>query len=342
MKSYTVAARGFLVIVWLLGLTALLVTFLGSPTPGDHFPPVYWTLALLTVAGVAGTPKVYLLRTRRAGQSRYVTLGFLVTFAVLLEFGVRMGILAGIASAVAADVSTYFADNFVGKYKQHITLHQMAFNAASLAVTAWCAGHVFVLFNGAVGVEDSSALLAVMAAMVTYFVLNTGMIAGILALCTRQKFLDVWRENFLWTFPVHLMGAGCVALILLFIHDIRMILMAACVAPFAYQYYRMYGDHVEQKQTLIDELEAGRETLSDLYLSTVKSLATAIAAKDQYTYAHIHRVQHYAVAIAMKLGVAGDELEAIRTGAVLHDIGKLGVPDYVLLKPGRLSGRRIR
>ena len=76
-----------------------------------------------------------------------------------------------------------------------------------------------------------------------------------------------------------------------------LIILASCVAPFAYQYYKhVRRSRRAESKRLIDELEAGRETLSDLYLSTVKSLATAIAAKDQYTYAHIHRVQHYAVA----------------------------------------------
>ena len=336
MKSYSAAARGFLGFVWLLGLMALTMTLFGPLVPGDHFTPLSLALTAFAAAA-AGTRKVYLLRTRRTGQSRYVTLGFLVTFATLLALGVRAGVLAGITSAIAADVYTYFADNFAKKYKRHITAHQLLFNVASIAVTAWCAGQVFVAVNGTVGVVDSRALPAVLAAMVTYFLLNTGMIAGIVALCTQQRVISVWRANFLWTFPVHLTGAAYVALALMFIHDVRMILLAASIAPFAYQYYRMYGDHVEQKQTLIDELEAGRESLSDLYLSTVKSLATAIAAKDQYTHSHIHRVQNYAMAVAEKLGVTGDELEAIRTGAVLHDIGKLGVPDYVLLKPGRLT-----
>ena len=63
----------------------------------------------------------------------------------------------------------------------------------------------------------------------------------------------------------------------------------------------------------------------------------AIDAKDQYTHQHILRVQRYAVALAKKMGLTGSLLEAVNTGALLHDIGKLGVPEYVLMKPGRLD-----
>lgn len=92
-----------------------------------------------------------------------------------------------------------------------------------------------------------------------------------------------------------------------------------------------------EKQRHIKDLQENQARLADLYLATIRSLALAIDAKDQYTHQHILRVQQYAVAIALHMGLEGGELEAVRTGALLHDIGKLGVPEYVLLKPGRLT-----
>ena len=332
MQTYSTAARAFISFICLLGLMALVSALAGPALPGDKLA-LLPTLLAMGAAGIAGTRKIYLLRTTERGQSRYVTLGFLVTFATLLALGVRAGVLAGITSALCADLYTYSA----ASYEKRLFPHQILFNMASIATTAWGAGHVFAALNGSIGHVGSRSLVAVLSAMLGYFLLNTGLLAAVLSLCSRQRFLAVWRANFWWAFPLHLMGAAYVALAIIFIHDTALIILAASIAPFAYQYYKMYGDHVAQKQTLINELEAGREMLGELYLSTVKSLATAIAAKDQYTHAHIHRVQHYAVAVAQKLGVSGDEMEAIRTGAVLHDIGKLGVPDYVLLKPGRLT-----
>lgn len=73
------------------------------------------------------------------------------------------------------------------------------------------------------------------------------------------------------------------------------------------------------------------------YRSTLESLLTALESKDHETHGHSKRVVAYSLAIAERLGLSGDELRDLRWGALLHDIGKIGVRDAVLLKPGKLS-----
>jgi HD-GYP domain-containing protein (c-di-GMP phosphodiesterase class II) len=62
-----------------------------------------------------------------------------------------------------------------------------------------------------------------------------------------------------------------------------------------------------------------------------------VDAKDGYTHSHSHRVARYAATMATEVGIEGDRLEQIRTAGVLHDVGKIGIPDAILLKPGRLT-----
>ena len=76
--------------------------------------------------------------------------------------------------------------------------------------------------------------------------------------------------------------------------------------------------------------------LSDSFLSTVAVLADAIEAKDAYTRGHCESVSRVAVEVGRRLGYTGQELEHIRYAALLHDVGKIGIPDGILLKPGRL------
>lgn len=76
---------------------------------------------------------------------------------------------------------------------------------------------------------------------------------------------------------------------------------------------------------------------SRVHLATVEALATAIDARDQVGVGHVQRTQIYAVGIGRQLGLSEDELKALNTGALLHDIGKLAVPDHILNKPGRLT-----
>jgi HD-GYP domain-containing protein (c-di-GMP phosphodiesterase class II) len=81
----------------------------------------------------------------------------------------------------------------------------------------------------------------------------------------------------------------------------------------------------------------GRRTLQHAYVEFVGSLASALDARDTYTAGHSHRVSEYSLAIGRQLNLNADELDELRIGALLHDIGKIGVPDKILQKPGRLT-----
>lgn len=94
--------------------------------------------------------------------------------------------------------------------------------------------------------------------------------------------------------------------------------------------FRFHIKRLEQKTHEIGEA-------SRIHLATVEALATAIDARDQVGVGHVRRTQIYAVGVGRVLGLSEDELNALNTGALLHDIGKLAVPDHILNKPGRLT-----
>jgi len=79
------------------------------------------------------------------------------------------------------------------------------------------------------------------------------------------------------------------------------------------------------------------ETMSQLHLATAEALATAIDAKDQTTHCHVRRVQIYAAGMGAVFGLPEHEIAALKSGALLHDIGKLAVPAHILNKPGKLT-----
>jgi HD-GYP domain-containing protein (c-di-GMP phosphodiesterase class II) len=79
------------------------------------------------------------------------------------------------------------------------------------------------------------------------------------------------------------------------------------------------------------------ESLRELYLNTVKALAAAIDAKDPYTHGHSFRVAKYSISIGRQMNVSREELSALETAAYMHDLGKIGVPESILVKPGRLT-----
>src|SRR5207248_8381804 len=79
------------------------------------------------------------------------------------------------------------------------------------------------------------------------------------------------------------------------------------------------------------------EAMAGLHLRTIEALALAIEAKDHTTHDHLCRVRIYAIEVAKRLNLSAEDLEALRAAALLHDIGKLAVPEHIISKPGRLT-----
>ena len=97
-----------------------------------------------------------------------------------------------------------------------------------------------------------------------------------------------------------------------------------------YRTYKVYLGRIEDERRHVQEM-------SDLHLATIEALALAIDAKDQTAQSHIRRVQVYAAGIAKALGMPDHEIQGVKTAALLHDIGKLAVPEHILSKPGPLT-----
>ena len=106
--------------------------------------------------------------------------------------------------------------------------------------------------------------------------------------------------------------------------------LAAAAIYFANQVRRTYVSTRQHGQRHAQQM-------AELHLATIEALAVAIDAKDQTAQNHIRRVQIYATALARALGMAEHEIQGLRTAAVLHDIGKLAVPEHILAKPGPLT-----
>jgi putative nucleotidyltransferase with HDIG domain len=108
---------------------------------------------------------------------------------------------------------------------------------------------------------------------------------------------------------------------------------AAEISDLAQTFNKMAGD-IEEK---IEQLKEAAEENHELFLGSIRMLAAAIDEKDPYTRGHSGRVAKYSLLIAQQLGLSTEELDKIRIAALLHDVGKIGVDDRVLKKPGALT-----
>ena len=174
--------------------------------------------------------------------------------------------------------------------------------------------------------------LLLVSASTTYFAINTMSVSGIIALTQKRNPLLVWKECYLWSFPYYLLGAMIAGGISI-INRAFGWQFAILVLPLVYWMYRSY-------RIYLDRLEAEKkhtEEIADLHLRTIEALSLAIEAKDHSTHDHLRRVQAYAVQLGKDLGLTDAELNALRAASMLHDIGKLAVPEQILSKPGRLT-----
>jgi len=207
---------------------------------------------------------------------------------------------------------------------------QWLFNLANLALSISAAELVFHS-QVAAGVGFRWPLLMA-AAATTYFAFNTISVSGIIAMTEKRNPVQVWKECYLWAFPYYLLGA----LIACGVSAINRLVgwqYALLAFPIVYWIYRSYQTYLSR----LEEQKKHAEEIAALHLRTIEALSLAIEAKDHTTHDHLRRVQVYAVEIAKDLDLDDSQLNAIRAASMLHDIGKLAVPENILSKPGRLT-----
>ena len=143
----------------------------------------------------------------------------------------------------------------------------------------------------------------------------------------------MWNENFLWSAPSYFVGAVAAAGVSIVIGGTINYWIALLAAPplyLTYRSYKIYLGRIEDEQRHVQEV-------SDLHLATIEALALAIDAKDRTGKSHIRRVQVFAAGLAKSIGMSESEIQGVKTAALLHDIGKLAVPEHILSKPGPLT-----
>jgi len=207
---------------------------------------------------------------------------------------------------------------------------QVAFNVCStaLAIAVTFFAYRYSMMHSLV--KNPSTLLFLAACV--YFVANTLPVATVISLTERRSLRKIWSDCYFWSFPYYLVGAG-VAGMMSWLHgftDWQTSLLTLPVVYLIYRSYRLYLGKLEDEKRHVGEM-------ADLHMRTIEALALAIEAKDQTTHDHLQRVRVYAVKVAKELKVDREGMEALQAAALLHDIGKLAIPEHIISKPGRLT-----
>jgi diguanylate cyclase (GGDEF)-like protein/putative nucleotidyltransferase with HDIG domain len=304
----TLGARLYISVVVALGSFVLA---LGAMHPTSHQPVKF--ACYLVVAVAASRLKVNL-----PGITGTMSVNFLFILLGILELS--------FAETLALGCFAILTQCF---YRDRPRAVQVVFNtcATSIAIgLAYIVYHVTVFH-----VQNNPAVLLVATAS-TYFVANTLPVATIISLTERKSLRHIWSDCYFWSFPYYLVGAGVAGLVswLNRVVDWQTSLLILPAVYLIYRSYRLYLAKLEDEKGHVEEM-------ANLHLRTIEALALAIEAKDHTTHDHLQRVRVYAVEVAKELGLTHEEMEALQAAALLHDIGKLAVPEHIISKPGKLT-----
>jgi diguanylate cyclase (GGDEF)-like protein/putative nucleotidyltransferase with HDIG domain len=207
---------------------------------------------------------------------------------------------------------------------------QLVFNSCAMAAAIAITEQVYHSPWLSASLVDPAIRLAT--ATLALFLLNTLPVALVIALSEERNFRAVWRECYFWSLPYYLGGAAAAQALSYANRFIGWptVLLTGPVLYLIYRSYRLYLQRLEDEKKHVEEV-------SSLHLRTIEALALAIEAKDHTTHGHLQRVQVYAVEIGKNLGLNEEDLNALRAAALLHDIGKLAVPEHIISKPGKLT-----
>src|SRR5688500_14845257 len=319
MKALPLAARIY--VCSIIGLGAGLLT---AFFPREFQHSLWLFLALLLLSSVTSVFKVNLPLARRSST---MSVSYAVDFAALLLLGPHETMLVAAASAFSQ--CTF-------RIKERNPIHRTLFSMACLIVTVQAAGVAYDWLGGSPG-QVSTVQIAkpLVGAATVYFLFNTLTVATAIALSVKQPLFKVWNENFLWSAPSYFVGAGAAAGVswIMSLQQQQWVTLLPLLAAPLYLTYHTYKVYLGR----VDDERRHTQEMADLHLATIEALALAIDAKDQTSQLHIRRVQLYAAALASGLSMSEHEIQGVKTAALLHDIGKLAVPDHILSKPGPLT-----
>jgi len=273
-------------------------------------------LVIFTLLSIVAESLVIVTQGQRA-----LSVGFAIGLAAIILFGVpeaawitSIGMMFRI---IRHEGKIYHPFNF--------PIEKTLFNGANATISAGLAGLCYEALGATPGIIDLNssvvALFAVFTAMIVYILVNAVIMSILMHLITGENFFTNFFKNIAWVVKDYIVLAPLAIIMAIAYSNYKIIGILILFGPllFARYSFKLYID------------------MKNIYIDTVKSLSQAVEAKDPYTNGHSIRVADYACGLAEKLGLSPKKVENLRIAAILHDIGKIGVDESILNKPGRLT-----
>src|SRR5246127_167320 len=268
------------------------------------------------------------LKVQLPGIDGTMSVNFLFILLGVLELSLPETLVIGCTASLAQSV--WQLRGRLDPVKVLFNVCGMMANASSLTSPAYHS------LSGRFG--SNKPILLMMSALMFFFA-NTLPISIVIALTKEEQSWRLWSECYFWSFPYYLVGAAAVGLVGIINRSAgwQTSLLVLPLIYWVYRSYRLYLGRLEAEKERVEVEKRHVEQIASLNMRTIEALALAIEAKDHTTHTHLQRVPTYAVEMAKQLSLGDEQIEALRAAALLHDIGKLAVPEQIINKPGKLT-----
>lgn len=265
-------------------------------------------------------------------ESKAISIAVAINLSALLIYGIT-------AAAIVAFATAFFSVMDYGRgHKEHLfntPLYKSFFNSANYILSISAAGSVYQLLGGVylygsnqISLNKTLILLgqhsaAIIAALLTYVVVNTMVLAFYFLFEGNddKQVLHDWLGIFRWSL-LSMFAIGSLGVLLTAVyHSYGVIVVLLLFAPFM----------------LLRYVYVGFSSIKKGYIDTINAFSSALEAKDEYTNGHSQRVSRYCAWICEELNLSRDRTRSLHYASLLHDIGKIGIPESILNKRERLT-----
>lgn len=249
--------------------------------------------------------------------------GVSVGFAIILASIITGGPLtAALVASMGFIFRVFKAENNRLSHIFRVPFYRTLFNVSQHIIVAGASGVTYVYIKDEILQHtESGFIIAILFTLLANMVLNTLVSARLFSFISGQGFIYMWGNYIKMMLP-RTFAVGALGVIMAMVHTesgFEAVLLFFGPLLLARYSFKMYID------------------MRIIYLETIQALSKTIEAKDKYTCGHANRVKEYAVKLAKAMNLKDKEVENIETAALLHDIGKIGIDDYILKKPDKLT-----
>ncbi len=253
-----------------------------------------------------------------------VSVGFAVSFTAMIIIG-PLG--AAICSSLGMMLRYVQLPDGSTRHVKNTPLYKVLFNGAQIFISIGLASIVYYKLVGGIfpDVNFYKDIIPLIISICVYVLLNTLIMTKLLSMINNQHFNTMFIKGMRWLLPNCFIVTSLGIFFSILYLNYGTVIMLLFFGPLLLARYS-FKLYLEMKQ---------------VYIETVCALTKTVEAKDQYTNGHSQRVAEYAEKLSIKMNIGEKRVETLKTAALLHDIGKIGISDDVLNKPGRLTAEEF-